>query len=79
MNPARSLAPAIWNANYESLWIYCVAPISAGIITGLIYRNVFYIDDNYANDHDNNDDDDDDGVDNDVKKSLSPNRRNILF
>jgi len=27
MNPARSLAPALFSANYSSLWIYMIAPV----------------------------------------------------
>lgn len=44
MNPARSFGPAFWNDDYDMFWIYCVAPLSAGLITALIYRYVFYSD-----------------------------------
>ncbi|XP_058834355.1 aquaporin AQPAn.G-like isoform X2 [Topomyia yanbarensis] len=41
MNPARTLAPAVWNASYKMLWVYMVAPPLAGIIFTLIYKYVF--------------------------------------
>ncbi|XP_017837135.1 aquaporin AQPcic-like [Drosophila busckii] len=41
LNPARSLAPAVWNGNYASHWIYWLAPLSGGAIATLVYRAVF--------------------------------------
>ncbi|XP_053685647.1 aquaporin AQPAn.G-like [Sabethes cyaneus] len=41
MNPARTLAPAIWNSSYKMLWVYMVAPPLAGVIFTLIYKYVF--------------------------------------
>lgn len=39
-NPARSLAPAIYNLNFDSLWIYLIAPLLGGVAGGAI-RVVF--------------------------------------
>lgn len=41
-NPARSLGPAIWNGDYESHWLYWVAPLSGALAASLVYRYVFY-------------------------------------
>ncbi|XP_055527513.1 aquaporin AQPAn.G-like isoform X2 [Wyeomyia smithii] len=41
MNPARTLAPAIWNSSYKMLWVYMVAPPLAGVVFTLIYKYVF--------------------------------------
>lgn len=42
MNPVRSLAPALWNWNWKSHWIYWVAPMSASFLTSYFYRIVFW-------------------------------------
>lgn len=42
MNPARSTGPALWNNDFDKFWIYWAAPVSAGLITAIIYRYVFY-------------------------------------
>ncbi|KAI9586780.1 aquaporin AQPcic-like isoform X1 [Glossina fuscipes] len=41
MNPARSLAPAIWHNSYDHHWIYWLSPIMAGIFAASFYRVVF--------------------------------------
>ncbi|KRG04673.1 aquaporin isoform X5 [Drosophila mojavensis] len=41
MNPARSLAPAVWNNSWEHHWIYWVAPLVASLITSLAYKYGF--------------------------------------
>lgn len=40
MNPARSLAPAVWQGNLTSHWMYWVAPMSSSFVTTLFYRFV---------------------------------------
>jgi MIP family channel proteins len=35
-NPARSLAPAIYSANYGQIWIYLLAPLLGGAVGGAI-------------------------------------------
>lgn len=37
MNPARSIGPAIVSGNFESLWLYIVAPILGAIVAGVIF------------------------------------------
>jgi MIP family channel proteins len=39
-NPARSLAPALYNLSFAHVWIYLVAPLSGGVLGGAI-RAVF--------------------------------------
>lgn len=43
VNPARSLAPAIFTGGeaISQLWVYCAAPILGGIIAALVGKNVF--------------------------------------
>lgn len=41
LNPTRSLAPAIWNDDWQAHWIYWVAPISSAVVTTLLYQAVF--------------------------------------
>lgn len=41
MNPARSLAPALWNGDYTHHWIYWVGPLLAGVVTAYAYKLVF--------------------------------------
>jgi len=42
MNPARSLAPALYNWNFESQWLYWAAPMSASIVATISFRLIFY-------------------------------------
>lgn len=44
MNPARTLAPALWNWNWDHHWIYWVAPPSAALITSVFYKTIFWRD-----------------------------------
>jgi aquaporin NIP len=37
MNPARSLGPAVVAADFQSVWIYLVAPIVGGAVGALAY------------------------------------------
>jgi aquaporin Z len=39
MNPARSIAPAIFSLELSSLWIYIVAPILGAVLAGVVYMN----------------------------------------
>ncbi|KAH8300334.1 hypothetical protein KR044_012955, partial [Drosophila immigrans] len=41
MNPARSFAPALWNKNFTSHWIYWLAPLSGAAVTAVAYKAVF--------------------------------------
>uniref|UniRef100_A0A1Y9HA91 Uncharacterized protein n=1 Tax=Anopheles farauti TaxID=69004 RepID=A0A1Y9HA91_9DIPT len=41
MNPARTLAPCVWNNSYHKIWIYFVGPPLAGIIMPIIYKYLF--------------------------------------
>lgn len=36
-NPARALAPAVYDMNFGALWIYIVGPLAGGALGGLIY------------------------------------------
>ena len=42
MNPARSFGPAIYNWNWESHWMYWVAPISGALAGTLMFRFAFH-------------------------------------
>lgn len=53
MNPVRSLAPAIWNMNFDHMWIYWFGPIGGSLLASLGYMAVFAP---------NNDDDEDSGI-----------------
>lgn len=46
MNPARSLAPAIWNNQLEDQWVYWVGPLLASIIATSFYKYVFKAEEN---------------------------------
>ncbi|XP_043668930.1 aquaporin-2-like [Vespula pensylvanica] len=41
LNPARSIAPAIWNGYWNNHWIFWIGPISGAIISSIIYRCLF--------------------------------------
>ncbi|XP_055850381.1 aquaporin AQPAn.G-like isoform X2 [Episyrphus balteatus] len=41
MNPARSFAPALWNADFTDHWIYWVGPLAAALIGSIAYKAVF--------------------------------------
>ncbi|CAG9559961.1 unnamed protein product [Danaus chrysippus] len=38
MNPARSLAPALWTGNWSMHWIYWVGPLIGGALAPIIYK-----------------------------------------
>lgn len=42
MNPARSLAPALWNNNFKSQGVYWIGPLSAAAITSYGYKLIFW-------------------------------------
>ncbi|XP_058062301.1 aquaporin AQPAn.G-like [Anopheles bellator] len=42
MNPARTLAPAIWNQSFHGLWIYFAGPTVGSLLMATIYRYVFW-------------------------------------
>lgn len=41
MNPARSLAPALWNNQWVHHWIYWFGPIGGSIFASVFYRTIF--------------------------------------
>ncbi|XP_025409664.1 aquaporin AQPcic-like isoform X2 [Sipha flava] len=41
LNPARSLAPAIYNNSWDMHWIYWVGPFSGTVVSTLFYKYVF--------------------------------------
>ena len=40
MNPARSLAPALFAGNYTHLWLYFLAPALGAITAALLYEAI---------------------------------------
>ncbi|ETN60732.1 aquaporin [Anopheles darlingi] len=42
MNPARSLAPAVWNRSFDGLWIYFAGPYVGSLLMATIYRYMFW-------------------------------------
>lgn len=45
MNPARSLAPALWNNQWSHHWIYWFGPIGGALLTSFGYRTIFGVKD----------------------------------
>lgn len=41
MNPARSLAPAIWTNTWRAHWIYWVGPIVGSVLATVFYKRVW--------------------------------------
>ncbi|XP_012288702.1 aquaporin AQPcic [Orussus abietinus] len=41
MNPARSLAPAIWNNKWTHHWVYWIGPIIGSFCASILYRCLF--------------------------------------
>jgi aquaporin related protein len=41
LNPARSLAPALWNWNWQSHWLYWAGPMLGGVAAALLMKYVF--------------------------------------
>ncbi|XP_037813731.1 aquaporin AQPcic-like isoform X2 [Lucilia sericata] len=44
MNPARSLAPALWNNNYKYQGVYWIGPLGAAVVSSYLYKLVFWRD-----------------------------------
>lgn len=40
MNPARTLAPAVWQGRWPMHWVYWIAPLSAAVLMTLFYKAV---------------------------------------
>ena len=40
MNPARSIAPAIFSGNLDHLWLYTIAPIIGALLAIIAFRTV---------------------------------------
>lgn len=40
MNPARSLAPALWQGIFNTHWVYWVSPLASSLVTTLFYKYV---------------------------------------
>ncbi|XP_076237098.1 aquaporin AQPAe.a-like isoform X2 [Calliopsis andreniformis] len=43
MNPARSLAPALWNGQWSHHWIYWFGPIGGALLSSFMYKTIFGI------------------------------------
>lgn len=41
MNPARSLAPALWNNQWSHHWIYWFGPIGGALLSSFMYKTIF--------------------------------------
>ncbi|KAK1118199.1 hypothetical protein K0M31_015246 [Melipona bicolor] len=41
MNPARSLAPALWNNQWSHHWIYWFGPIGGALLSSYMYKTIF--------------------------------------
>ncbi|KAI4501300.1 hypothetical protein M0802_003673 [Mischocyttarus mexicanus] len=41
MNPVRSLAPALWNNQWNHHWIYWFGPIGGALLSSVSYRTIF--------------------------------------
>jgi len=44
MNPARTFGPALLNSDWDLHWVYWMAPMSASLVTTLIYKALFFRD-----------------------------------
>lgn len=42
LNPARSIAPAIWNGYWTNHWVYWIGPIFGAVLASLLYRFLFW-------------------------------------
>lgn len=41
MNPARSLAPALWSGVWDHIWVYFFGPLAAAVVVPLLYTTCF--------------------------------------
>ncbi|KAI4480623.1 PREDICTED: aquaporin-like [Polistes canadensis] len=41
LNPARSIAPAIWNGYWRNHWVFWIGPIGGAILASTVYRYLF--------------------------------------
>ncbi|MBL8994966.1 MAG: aquaporin, partial [Spirochaetia bacterium] len=41
LNPARSLAPAIWNGEYQGIWVYLTAPFLGATAAAVFHAALF--------------------------------------
>lgn len=41
MNPARSLAPAVWTSSWKSHWVYWVGPLLGSTVAVLFYKYIW--------------------------------------
>nr|XP_021188159.2 aquaporin [Helicoverpa armigera] len=41
MNPARTLAPAVWTSVWAHQWIYWIGPFVGSVFAVIIYKNIF--------------------------------------
>ncbi|CAL7942442.1 unnamed protein product [Xylocopa violacea] len=41
MNPARSMAPALWNNQWSHHWIYWFGPIGGALLSSFMYKIIF--------------------------------------
>ena len=46
MNPARSLAPALWNNQWSHHWIYWFGPIGGALLSSFMYKTIFGVKNN---------------------------------
>ncbi|XP_066922294.1 aquaporin AQPAe.a-like [Clytia hemisphaerica] len=42
LNPARSLAPAIYENNFNELWVFIIGPFLAGALSGLVHDLIIH-------------------------------------
>ena len=42
MNPARSLAPALWNNYWSNHWVFWFGPFGGSLIGAILYRSLFW-------------------------------------
>ena len=40
LNPARTLAPAVFSGDYTAIWLYFVAPVTGMLLAAEVFRRV---------------------------------------